>query len=490
MPKTLEILVGLCYRSRGIGVDGKLPWKLSKDLSYFSELTRTETVPGKRNVVLMGRKTWESLPKRFKPLPGRLNVVLTRTPGRLDTLKDQFQTDLLDPSVHAVVSGDFDRSITALLENEQLGRIFIIGGSQLYETALLSGKCSIIHATEVFEDFECDTFFPAIDFASFPKEKISNVQVENDIAFQFVQYKVDGLRGPFRFAEDSHEEYKYLSLVREVLDSGIARGDRTGTGTLALFGKQMRFSLRNDVFPLLTTKRVFWRGVAKELLWFVSGKTNANLLKDDNIRIWDGNSSREYLDSIGLVEREEGDLGPVYGFQWRHFGASYGTMHDEYEGKGIDQLKNVISMLKSNPNSRRMLVSAWNPLDLSEMALPPCHILFQFYVADGELSCQMYQRSCDLGLGVPFNIASYALLTRMVAQVVGLKPGDFVHVLGDAHVYQNHTDALEEQLRRRPFPFPKLLINPEVKEIDGFKFEDFKLEGYRAHKKIAMKMAV
>eukprot|EP01135_Chromosphaera_perkinsii_P008009 Nk52_evm81s1073 gene=Nk52_evmTU81s1073 len=287
-----------------------------------------------------------------------------------------------------------------------------------------------------------------------------------------------------------HEEYQYLRLIRDIIEKGVQRGDRTGTGTLSIFGAQMRFNLRNDVFPLLTTKRVFWRGVAEELLWFVSGNTSANFLKEKNIRIWDGNGSREYLDSIGLTHREEGDLGPVYGFQWRHFGAEYIDMHADYAGKGVDQLANVIETLKKNPYDRRLIVTAWNPSDLKRMALPPCHMTMQFYVANGELSCQLYQRSCDLGLGVPFNIASYALLTRMVAQVTGLKPGDFIHTMGDAHVYLNHVEPLKKQLTRTPRPFPSFRFKREVTDIDDFKYEDFEVMDYKPHPKIEMEMSV
>jgi dihydrofolate reductase/thymidylate synthase len=226
------------------------------------------------------------------------------------------------------------------------------------------------------------------------------------------------------------------------------------------------------------------------LLWFIKGSTNAKELSDQGIHIWDGNGSREYLDSIGLTEREEGDLGPVYGFQWRHFGAEYSDMHASYQGQGVDQLAELIHKIKTNPTDRRLVLTAWNPLALPEMALPPCHMFCQFYVADGELSCQMYQRSCDLGLGVPFNIASYALLTRMVAQVCDLAPGDFVHVLGDAHVYANHVDPLKEQLKNSPRHLPRLKINPEKKDIDAFTFQDFEIIDYKPHKKIEMKMAV
>jgi len=287
-----------------------------------------------------------------------------------------------------------------------------------------------------------------------------------------------------------HEEMQYLNLIRKIIESGNQRGDRTGTGTLSLFGAQMRFSLRNGTFPLLTTKKVFYRGIAEELFWFIRGSTSAKELQDKNVRIWDGNSSREFLDSIGLHDREEGDLGPVYGFQWRHFGAEYTDMHADYSGKGVDQLAEVINRIKTKPNDRRIIMCAWNPADLNKMALPPCHCLVQFYVADGELSCQLYQRSADMGLGVPFNIASYALLTVMIAHVTGLTPGDFVHTLGDAHVYSNHVEALKTQLEREPKEFPKIVIKRQVEKIEDFNIDDFEVVGYQSHPKIVMDMAV
>lgn len=208
----------------------------------------------------------------------------------------------------------------------------------------------------------------------------------------------------------------------------------------------MRFSLRDGLFPLLTTKRVFWRGVLEELLWFIKGSTDAKELQAKNVHIWDGNSTREFLDKNGFQDRKEGDLGPIYGFQWRHYGAEYKTSSDDYTAQGIDQLNEVIRRIRTNPNDRRIVMSAWNVIDLPKMALPPCHCFVQFYVADGELSCQLYQRSADMGLGVPFNIASYALLTCMIAHVTDLKPGDFVHTLGDAHIYLNHLEPLQEQV--------------------------------------------
>lgn len=287
----------------------------------------------------------------------------------------------------------------------------------------------------------------------------------------------------------THEERQYLDLVREIIRDGVSRPDRTGTGTLSKFGASMRFDLRTH-FPLLTTKRVFWRGVAEELLWFVSGATDGRILRDRGVHIWDANGSREFLDSAGLSARDEMDLGPVYGFQWRHFGAKYTTMHADYRGEGVDQLAGLIHAIKTDPTSRRLVLSAWNPVDLWQMALPPCHMFCQFYVANGELSCQMYQRSCDLGLGVPFNIASYALLTRMIAQVCGLKPGELVLAMGDAHVYANHVEPLLKQLENEPREFPVLNIDPSKLVIDSFVFEDFELVGYEPHKAIRMEMAV
>ncbi len=252
----------------------------------------------------------------------------------------------------------------------------------------------------------------------------------------------------------------------------------------------MRFSLRDEVFPLLTTKRVFWRGIVEELLWFIRGETSSKTLADKGVKIWEANGTRQYLDSLGLTHREEGDLGPVYGFQWRHWGASYETMHADYSGKGIDQLAECIKRIKTDPNDRRIVLSAWNPSDLKIMALPPCHMFCQFYVANGELSCLMYQRSCDMGLGVPFNIASYALLTVMVAEVCNLKPGDFIHTMGDTHVYLNHIPPLEQQLLRTPRPFPRLKLNRAVTSIDDFKAEDFELVGYDPYPTIKMEMSV
>ena len=265
------------------------------------------------------------------------------------------------------------------------------------------------------------------------------------------------------------KQYLDLELLQHVLDHGSPREDRTGTGTVGVFGYQMRFDL-SEGFPLLTTKKLHLRSIIHELLWFLRGETNIKYLKDNGVSIWD-----EWAD-------ENGDLGPVYGSQWRSW--------PDGKGGSIDQIANVVHDIKTNPFSRRLLVTAWNPAEIQDMALPPCHCLFQFYVNDGKLSCQLYQRSADIFLGVPFNIASYALLTMMMAQVCGLQPGDFVHTFGDAHIYKNHLDQVRLQLSREPRPLPTMRLNPEVKDIFGFRYEDFTLENYNPHPHIKGEVSV
>lgn len=341
-------------------------------------------------------------------------------------------------------------------------------------------------------------------------------------------------------SDPSHEEHQYLNLIRDILARGEYRPDRTGTGTLSLFNPPtLRFTLskangsdptsHTNVLPLLTTKRVFTRAVVAELLWFIKGSTNSKELSDQGVHIWDGNGSRDFLDMLGPPQslREEGDLGPVYGFQWRHFGAEYKDCNADYTEQGVDQIKEIIRKLKHKPYDRRILLSAWNVAALGSMALPPCHLLAQFYVSypdvprgedeynawkqkqkqqaqyrtngiststgRGRLSCTLYQRSADTGLGVPFNIASYALLTHMLAYACDLVPGTFNMVLGDAHVYVDHIDALKGQIERAPRDFPELRIKRDdagKENVDGWRSEDFEIVGYKPHAGVKMKMSV
>ncbi|KAI9331751.1 thymidylate synthase/dCMP hydroxymethylase domain-containing protein [Obelidium mucronatum] len=318
-------------------------------------------------------------------------------------------------------------------------------------------------------------------------------------------------------AQTNAEESQYLALVSRILSEGSLRQDRTGTGTLSVFSpNQMLFDLANNSFPLFTTKRVPLRAVFEELMWFIRGSTDSLILSNKGVKIWDANGSREFLDKVGLAENREGDLGPVYGFQWRHFGAEYKGPDADYTNQGVDQLRDIIRKIKLNPMDRRILISAWNPADLGKVALPPCHLLCQFYVSSvtekdpvASLSCQLYQRSADMGLGVPFNVASYALFTILLAHVTGLNPGKLSIVLGDAHVYCDHVEALTQQVTRTPSAFPKIFVSGNKNDVvsqsgedrsawsvdtalgvlESFEFEDLVLESYQPQGKIVMKMS-
>lgn len=295
--------------------------------------------------------------------------------------------------------------------------------------------------------------------------------------------------------QKEHEEYQYLNLIHDILENGVTEKGRNGV-TKSIFGASMIFSLSDDRIPILTTKRTAWKTCFKELLWFIRGDTSNEKLREQGVHIWDGNASREFLDSRGLYNNAEGDLGPVYGHQWRHFNAPYMGCVAEYSGKGVDQLQQIIDVLKNpDPNvrtSRRLVLSAWNPCQLDEMALPPCHVLMQFNVSEGnKLSCALYQRSGDVGLGVPFNIASYSALTHIIAKHTGLVAHEFVYHLGNAHIYEEHIEALRVQLKRKPYEFAKIEIcetNENREKIDNYQIEDIKLLNYKSHETISMKM--
>jgi thymidylate synthase len=296
-------------------------------------------------------------------------------------------------------------------------------------------------------------------------------------------------RGKLGLGGAVHDENQYLGLIKDVLAEGVMTTGRNG-GTKAVYGAAMHFSLENGCLPLLTTKRVAWKTCLKELLWFIKGSTSNEELRNNGVHIWDGNGSREFLDSRGLNHLAENDLGPVYGHQWRHFNAAYTDCQTDYSGKGVDQLQYVIDCLKDpeQRSSRRIVMSAWNPCQLDEMALPPCHVLCQFNVLGDKLSCSLYQRSGDIGLGVPFNIASYSFLTHLLAKHCGLVAHEFVYFLGNAHIYDDHFDALEEQVKRSPKSFPSISIARQCDSIEEYKMEDFVVEGYDPHGKISMEM--
>ena len=286
------------------------------------------------------------------------------------------------------------------------------------------------------------------------------------------------------------EEYQYLQLIDDVLSNGTLETGRNGN-TKVLVGNIMYFSLENNTIPLLTTKKVAWKTCLRELLWFIRGQTDNTILQQQNVKIWNDNASRDFLDSRGLQHLEENDLGPVYGFQWRHFNAPYKTCKDNYEGQGVDQLQYIIDQLKSEEGrtSRRLLMSAWNPCQIDGMALPPCHVLIQFNVTEGnKLSCSLYQRSGDIGLGVPFNIASYSFLTHLIAKHCDLEAKEFVYHLGNSHIYDDHFESLKEQITREPMEFPKLYVGEKRENIDNYTEDDFTLENYNCHGPIKMTM--
>lgn len=489
--REFSLIVAVHFPSMGIGCNGALPWKIPEDMARFQAIT-SAAAAGKVNAVIMGRKTWGSIPAKFRPLKGRKNVVLSRSPEALELPEGTARASSLSQALEQL--------------GDDVDQVFIIGGEALYREALASSSCRGVHLTEVQGTLprECDAFFPALPATRYTLTQRTPWAAQESLSYRFADFStaeevlpaaVPGAppAGCSVSYESNPEEGQYLELIRRILERGVLRGDRTGTGTLSLFGESMRFSLRGDRLPLVTTKKVFWRAVAEEMLWFIRGSTNANELAAKGVHIWDGNGTREFLDSRGLTANAPGDLGPVYGFQWRHFGAAYTSFDADYTSQGVDQLQAVVQQLRTNPSDRRIVLSAWNPAALPLMALPPCHMFCQFYAADGELSCSMYQRSADMGLGVPFNIASYALLTRLVAHAAGLRAGELVHVIGDAHIYCNHVDALREQLLRAPRPFPTLSIRAERAvgcEMDDFRMEDLALHGYDPHGPIKMKMAV
>ena len=451
--KSFSIIVALNEKN-GIGLNNEIPWKCPEDLRFFKQMTEN-------NIVVMGRKTWESLPHR--PLKNRINLVLSR--NKMEHLPEN--------TYH------FDSLEKALSYENGNKKIFVIGGSEIYVQASKL-KCDKIYLTRIFNNSECDKYFH-LDLNWYMSSASDKKYSKNgNLFYQFQE---------FVYRPKNTSEEIYLNTVRDIISNGSVKNDRTGVGTISKFGVQMRYNLQNQ-FPLFTTKRVPFRIIAEELLWFIRGSTDSELLNAKNVKIWNANGSRDFLDQQGFKDRKVGDLGPVYGFQWRHFGAEYINSETDYSGKGIDQLQNCISMIKNNPDSRRIILCAWNPSDIPKMALPPCHTLCQFYVCDNKLSCQLYQRSGDMGLGVPFNVASYSLLTYMIAHITGLQPGEFVHTIGDAHVYTNHVEPLKTQLDRTPFKYPMLEITRQVTNIDEFNISDFKLVDYHCHKSVKMKMAV
>lgn len=434
-----------------IGKDNFLPWNIPSDMQYFKKIT---TGNG-NNAVLMGRKTFETL---SKPLPNRLNIILTRNIPNDNKNENVFFCSNIEDAVKE-----------CNLRNKE--EIFVIGGAQIYNFVFenFSKYIKKIYFTKIHEHYDGDVTLPPFNWDYF--QLVSSCRDEKEKKVEYLIYEQqDALL----------EEYQYLDLISKTLQQP----------DLCSFGNFMQFDLKKG-FPLLTTKKMFLRGVIEELLWFLRGETNSNILKEKNVHIWDKNGSREYLDSVGLAHHKQGDLGPVYGFNFRHYGASYINSDTDYTGQGTDQVQYVLNLIKNEPSSRRILLNLWNPNQLDQVALPACHVLYQFKVHDHKLSCCLYQRSGDIGLGIPFNIASASLLTFIFAHLSNLGVGTLSHCIGDAHIYKEHVECLQEQLRRKPFCFPILKIESRGQEkVEDFKVDDFIIRGYQSHEQIKMPLVV
>lgn len=448
MPISCVVAVG---KNHGIATDqGCMPWHLPQDLRHFKCLTNT-------HVLVMGRKTYDSLPQR--PLSDRLHLVITN-----DTTLQSTENVLY-------MSGEL--CCKYVDECNKTSHVFIIGGQPIYE--MFKTRIQTIYVTHIHDH-------PPIPFTKYffdiPKEfhivHASDEMHENDMKYRFLRYEKVEVNLPTC-------DEAYLAVCKHILDHGETREDRTGTGTLSVFGQQMKFDLRTSI-PLLTTKRVAWKSCIQELLWFLRGDTNAKHLQQVGVSIWNGNSSKEFLNEVGLSHLQEGDCGANYSFQWRHFGGEYKNMDTHYSSNdGVDQIAYIEHLLKHDKHSRRIFLSAWNPCDLKKTVLPPCHVSAQFYVHNNNmLSCHMYQRSCDMFLGVPFNIFSYAVLTQLLAVRNGFTPGFLTISTGDTHIYKNHVEQMETQLKRLPRATPMLKIQPSVndKPFNEITLDDFELIGY------------
>lgn len=455
-------IVAFCKKS-GIGHANRLMWNIREDRIFFKNITQN-------GIVVMGRKTFESI---GMPLPNRLNVVLTSTPNAYEsTSKVLFVSyqgvwDLLNK--HA-----FDYANT-----------FVIGGEEIYK--LFYKDLSALYVTYIDKEFDqADAFFPEItsDFQIVASTDAMRCDEEN-CDYTFIKYA--------RLKTPVCCDSEYFGLVNRVLSSGTRRTNRTGIDTISCFGQHISFDISNSV-PLLTTKRMAWKSCVEELLWFMRGDTNAKVLDAKKVKIWNDNSSRSFLDDVGLSHLEEGDCGANYSFQWRYFGQEYKDCNTEYtKNTPTDQISNIIRLLRTDKQSRRIFLSAWNPCDLQKTVLPPCHVSAQFYVDDDDgLSCHMYQRSCDVFLGLPFNIFSYTVLTYILATKCDLVPRRLHISLGDTHIYTNHLQQVKEQLSRSALCNPKLFLSREVrtKEIEELTIQDFELVGYHSHGSIKAEMAV
>lgn len=515
---TFSIIVGLEVTTQGIGFNGSIPWKIPEDMKYFQNITtqRSSNLLATRdpfimNVIIMGKRTFESIGS--KPLPNRINIVISKTLYEKYLSEKHLSSPECVEKIGLEKLNYFESFSSCLRFLEKCNyketcfdNIFVIGGTNLYKEALMTQGFEKLYVTEIRFPYETkiefDTYFPNI-----PRDISDRLMVlaesENYFTNNNIQYKFKVFKLSHRI--NLYQEVTYFNFINNVLSQGEEKSDRTGVGTLSLFGNYLEFDIRNR-FPLFTSKKMFWKGVVEELLWFLSGSTDSKVLESKGVTIWKKNSSKDNLMNLSksfendpllsdwFANLREGDCGPIYGFNWRHFGAHYTGCDKDYSGQGFDQIANIINEIKKNPNSRRLVLTAFDPSTARFAVLPPCHVMCQFNVLNGEyLDCLMFQRSCDIGLGCPFNISSYSLLTYMIAHVCNLKPNKFYYCIGDAHIYKNHIDALRNQLDRKLHLFPQLEIKNKIDgtrhtSLDGWTINDFVLKDYYHDSTIRMDM--
>jgi len=491
-------LIVAVSKKNGIGKDNTIPWKIKPDLKYFKNITTEESgsIYPFSNFVIMGRKTWESIPKEFRPLSNRYNIILSNSDIKVEDGVSVFNS--LDKALNfcnSYTKSFEDKSKQAQLLAERVywdeggkPRIFVIGGERVYKEALEHSLCNRLYITQIYKDYDCDKFFPNISngnkknlWQKFYLESVSKFQNYESIYFRYLVYKNIKNSSPYINHWENIEEQQYLNTLQDIKDNGIENLDRTGVGTLSLFGKNFNYNLR-DTFPILTTRRIFFRAVFEELMLYLRGQTNNNILKDKGIHIWDGNTSREFLDKRGLSEYSEGDMGETYGFNFRHFGGEYKGFGENYTNQGFDQLGYVINLIKNDPNSRRIIINLWNPKTLHKATLPSCLCQYQFYVdtKKKELSLQIYIRSSDFYLANNWNTCTGGLLVHLLCNTNGidLTPGDLIVCTGDTHIYKTHLECVRENLEYAPKPFPKLVIKKELENIEDFEYSDLELIGY------------
>ena len=486
----MNIIVAVCKKNNGIGFQGEIPWNLKSELSYFKEIT-SKNVSNIHNVVIMGRKTWESLPK--KPLPKRINIVISRNKDKefirsVEKHDNTFVRDNLNASIDTFITLKNVNNINNIKYN-----VFIIGGEEIYKSALESKFCKKIFITEVYKEFDCDTFFPKIDKEEFSLINVSEFKEEDGIYYRHKIYKNNKYITDLSEIWINNEEMQYLNTMKQIINEGIETIDRTNVGTLSIFGQHYKYDL-SDTFPALTTKRIFLRGIFEELMLYLTGKTDNGILNEKKIHIWDGNTTREFLDKRGLSHYPVGDMGETYGFNFRHFGAKYIDCKQDYTGQGTDQLSNVFHLFKNDPNSRRIIINLWNGATLNNAALPACLCMYQFYVntRDQKLDLQIYIRSSDFFLANNWNACTGALLVHMICNLedIDLTPGILTVNTGDTHIYKSHIKQVKENLDRTPKPFPKLTINNKKKSLIDYKYEDLNFIDYTPDKNISAPMAV